>query len=345
MVLAFLLAGAPSRIPAGFDPEGVPVTDRLASWVPADAAAVFFESLAAAEEQVGGLAGSLPRVLPPLRPGSAEAGDDALARAVETLLLPPIWRANPGVRTGTRQVAIVASDPDLRRAADVALLCEVDDATLVRTHRLATFSWEDRSPRRLRVEGLDAWTEDGAVRSFFALGGGVAVWSTTRSLRDRVLAAGAGREPSLLRPDARAWALARRMFPAGGAGALLVVPDAFLARADSAPERARRAASLRCESARGAPGASCPAGGTFGAGDACSIHGPRGRPVPLGDLPAVAPGAADAPSAGDPVAAGAVPVAALWDGTRLQVLEPPGEPGRSLRAIAADAPDGALEWR
>ena len=339
--LAFLLLGdapaaPPARVPAEFDPAPVPRSDRLAAWVPADAAAVFFDSIAAAETEIAGITKALPAALPGLA-GSATGEGGALGRATEMLLLPSIWRANPAVRTGTRQVALVASDFDLGRAPDLALVVEVDDATLVRTQRAATFTWEDRTPRRLRIEGLDAWSDDGSVRSFFALEGGVAVWSTTRALRTRVLAAGASTAPSLLRPDACAWALARTAFPASEGGALLVVPDAMLARLDAAPVRARRAASLLCGAARGKPGGgACPAGGTIDpggrGGGACSVHGTAAFPTPLGDLPEAAP-TSDAAATSDPVASGAIPAAAQVVGGRIRALIPPGAPGRAFEAL------------
>ena len=342
LALAILISGdapaaPPARVPAEVDPAGVPRTDRLAAWVPADAAAVFFDSIAAAEKEIAGIAAALPGALPVLAPEKPTEGG-ALGRATEMLLLPSIWRANPAVRTGTRQVALVVSDLDLGRAPDLALVVEVDDATLVRTQRAATFTWEDRTPRRLRVEGLDAWSDDGSVRSFFALEGGVAVWSTTRALRARVLAAGAASAPSLLRPDARAWALARTAFPAAEGGALLVVPDAMLARLDAAPVRGRRAASLRCAAARSQPGGgACPSGGTIDPGGrggaSCSIHGTAAHPVPLGDLPEAAPPADGVVDPADPVASGAIPAAVQAAGGRLRALVPPGAPGRAFEAL------------
>jgi hypothetical protein len=300
-----------------------PVADRLASWVPADAAALFHGSLDEALTAGSGRAvllraafGGGPRGDGPWYAGAV---DDALGR----LLLPAIWRSNPGVRTGTRQAAVVLGDPGLERGLDLALAVEVDDATLVLSHRRATFAWEDRSPRRLLVEGLDARTEDGAVRSFFALEGGVAVWSTTRALRDRILAAGAGRIPSLLRPDPREYAAARRAFPASEGGLLAILPEGFAARANARASRAARAAALRCEAAllwiearaaagRDPPAASCPAGGTLAPGRtaSCSVHGTRAYPVPLGDLPAARPSRADGGIPEDALGRGELPRAA-----------------------------------
>jgi hypothetical protein len=331
--------------------------------VPADAAAVFFGSLREAEDAVGGLAGFLPRALPGLCGEPAEGRRDALRRAVDGLLLPTIWRSNPGVRTGTRQVAIVVSDPDVRWAPEIALLCEVDDAGLVRFHRQSTISWEDRSPRRLRVEGLDVAADDGSVRSRFALEGGIALWSTTRALRERILAAGAGRAPSLLSPPAAAYGLARRTFPPAGGGALLVVPDAFLARNGAPGVRARRAAALRCEAARllldarsvaGGKVSStdtialaCPSGGALaavpgGCGSSCAVHGTAAWPAPLGDLPeAASPEGARVPA--DALAEGAVPVAARWDGEVLDLLVPPGAAGERLLAALGTWATGVVE--
>ncbi|MCK6481467.1 MAG: hypothetical protein L6R43_15415 [Planctomycetes bacterium] len=303
-----------SPIPRDFAPDGVPVTDRLAAWVPADAAAVFFPSLREAEDLVASMEPFLSRAFPVLCGDPPGGRRDALRRAAERLLLPTIWAANPGVRTGTRQVAIVAADPDLRWGADVALVAEVDDASLVAFHRRASLRWEGRKGRTLRVEGLDAVSDDGSVRSFFGMEGGVAVWATTRDLRDRILAAGAGRGDSLLRPDRRAWAFARRTFPAEEGGALLVVPQGFLARICEPRFRARRAAALRCEAvrllldARSLAGQTvsrkdtfvlaCPAGGSLApvsgeAGSSCSLHGTASDPVPLGDLPECGPPAGD----------------------------------------------------
>ena len=351
----------PTRIPADFDPGKVVVADRLAARVPADAAAVFFGSLREAEDAVAELATFLAEALPGPCGDPPGGRRDALRRAADMLLLPTIWRSNPGVRTGTRQVALVVSDPDLRWAPDVALLCEVDDGSLVRFHRRSSLSWEDRGNRRIRVEGLDAAADDGSIRSYFAEEGGIALWSTTRSLRERILAAGVGNAPSLLSPPAREYALARRTFPAAGGGALLVVPDGFLARIHAPDSRARRAAALRCEAARLILDArslagskdpmndtvrlSCPSGGVLapraGApGASCSLHGTAEFPVPLGDLPSGACGGPALPA--DPVTAGGIPVAARWDGKELQVLVPGGEPGASV--LGCIVPADHDEW-
>jgi hypothetical protein len=295
------------RDPKAPDPAKVEVADRLASRVPVDAAVVFFGSLKEAWDAVDGLAKFLPEALPGLCGDPLGGKRDALRRAVDMLLLPTIWRSNPEVRTGTRQVALVVSDPDLRWAPDVALLCEVDDASLVLAHRKATFSWEERGKRRIRIDGLDATADDGSIRSYFALEGGVAIWSTTRSLRDRVLAAASGMSPSLLADGGEEYAFARKMFPHAEGGALLVRPQAMLRRLNAGVVRCARASTLRCEAARllldadciagksgddgGKPRWICPAGGALRgksgeAGSSCSVHGTAAFPVPLGDLPA-----------------------------------------------------------
>ena len=376
-----ILPPPPSRIPADIDSPGVPVSDRLAAWVPADAAAVFFPSLREAEDLVGGMAGFLPRALPAFCEDSPGGRREALRRAVERLLLPTVWGANPGVRTGTRQVAVVSADPDLRWGADVAFVAEVDDASLVEFHRRSSMRWEGRGSRVLRVDGLDAVADDGSIRSFFGMRGGVAVWATTRDLRDRILAAGEGKAASLLRPDARAYALARRTFPASGGGALLVVPDGFLARANSAALLAKRAAALRCEAARllldarslaggkepppGFPALACPSGGTLQpvaghAGSSCSVHGTAEDPVPLGDLPAAQappiPLGRSRPLQVLPVAARYPgPEGALYSGSELPVrkpargdtadlLVPPSAAGEALlEALRLERPDGEAE--
>ena len=336
----------PSRFPADFEAGKVEVSDRLAARVPADAAAVFFGSLTEAEVCIEGLSGFVPRALPVLGAPPAGGRDDALARAVESLLLPTIWRSNPAVQRGTRQAAVLVADPDVRGAPEVALVVEVEDASLVRFHRQSTLSFENRGTRRLRVEGLDATADDGSVRSFFALEGGIAVWSTGKAFRDRILAAAAGKAATLLTPDPRAYALARATFPPVEGQALLVVPDGFLERTNSAGIRARRAAALRCDAARLVAGTwslskaprpeglalDCPSGGTItiaagtGAG-MCSVHGNAAHRVPLGDQPAAPPVAF---AGKDPVAAGAIPLAAAWRGGDLDVLVPPGRPGEAL---------------
>ena len=86
--LLLLLAGGapPAREPSDFDPAGVPRTDRLAPWVPADAAAVFFESIASAETEIAAVAAALPDALPGLVE-EAPAGRGALDRGTEMLLL------------------------------------------------------------------------------------------------------------------------------------------------------------------------------------------------------------------------------------------------------------------
>lgn len=354
------LPAPPSRIPEDFEVGKLEVADPLAARVPADTAVALFESLKAAEDAVEGLSEFLPEALPDLCDDPPGGKRDALRRGIEMLLLPTIWRSNPGVRTGTRQIAVVAADPDLRWAPDIALVAEVDDASLVLFHRRSTLSWEDRGRRRLRVDGLDAVSDDGSVRSFFTLEGGVAIWATTRSLRDRVLAAAAGKAPTLLSPDPRAYALARRTFPAKEGGALLVVPDAFLDRVNAAESRARRAAALRCEAARllldartsaGAKGAAawkCPAGGTLmparGEGSTCSVHGSNSCPTPAGDLPAAGRTSADAVDPRDDFARGLIPVAARWKSTPLEILaidgKSPGPPPILDRSSPGPAAEG-----
>jgi len=351
------LPALPSRIPADFDPAGVPVTDRLAAWVPADAAAVFFGSLKEAEDEVGGLAQFLPRAFPVLCGDPPGGRRDALRRAREMLLLPTIWGANPNVRTGTRQVALVVSDPDVRWAPEIAFLAEVDDASLVRFHRQASLRWEERGRGVLRVDGFDAVSDDGSVRSFFALEGGVAAWSTTKALRERIVAAGMGKAPSHFRPDPRAYALARRTFPAAEGGALLVVPDGFLARVNAPEFRVLRASAMRCEAARllrdaralaGSGGLQgrgtdlrCPGGGSIvdvakAAGASCSVHGTASAPVLHGDCDTGGPSYADRPGLErcradpDPLLRGAVPVAARTRTNQIEILVPAGAAGDAL---------------
>lgn len=340
----------PSRFPEGFEAGEFKVADRLAARIPADAAAVFFDSLQEAETCVEELAKFLPRALP-VPFGDAPGGRrDALALAVDRLLLPTIWRSNPNVRRGTRQAALLAADPDLRWAPEVALVVEVEDASLVRFHRMSTISWEDRGRRHLRVDGLDVVSDDGSVRSFFGLEGGIAVWSTGRAFRDRILAAAAGRAPTLLSPDPRAYALARATFPAADGGALLVIPDAFLERANSPAVRARRAAALRCDAVRMVAAAralgrageppgcrlECPSGGTISVSSgshpvSCSIHGSALHRVPSGDLPDA--GGTTAPAEGDVVAGGAFPLAAHWGKGSREILVPPGRPGAAVLEV------------
>jgi hypothetical protein len=367
----FAFLGPPSRFPADFEPGKLEVTDRLAARIPADAAAAFFGSLEEAEVAVDQLSGLLPRVFPELC-GEPQGGKrNALQRAMAMLLLPTIWGSNPGARTGIRQVAVVVSDPDLRWAPDIAVLAEVDDADLVRFHRRSTLSWEDRGLRRMRVDGLDVVSDDGSVLSFFALEGGMAVWSTTRALRTRILETNFGRMPSLLSPPSAAYALARRTFPAKEGGALLVVPDGFLVRADAPEFRARRAQALRCEAARllldarilaGAKDPMndtvrlrCPSGGVFapvanGTGSSCSVHGTVSSPVPLGDVPPVPPGEVPAlalsTGRGHPVGDGGLPLAARWNGSGFEVFISPKEPGRHLWNVLAGLIANALgDWR
>ncbi len=360
------LPAPPPRIPADFDAGKFEVSDRLAARIPADAAVAFFGSLSEAEDAVDQLAKFLPGTLPGLCDDSPGGTRDALRRAVDMLLLPTIWRSNPGVRTGTRQIAVVASDPDLRWAPDIALVAEVDDASLVRFHRQSSLSWEDRGLRRFRVDGLDVVADDGSVRSYFALEGGVAIWATTKSLRDRILAVGSGKAPTLLSPDPRAYALARKTFPAAQGGALLVIPDAFLARLQSRELRSRRAAALRCEAVRLLRGARslagstanpkdakdlvCPAGGEIrmvpgSPGSSCSIHGSASFPTPLGDLPEGVPSgftaAALAAGGADVVLAGEIPVAVRWGGSPMEVLVPPRPVGNLMAERLATFADNA----
>jgi len=354
------------RIPGKEVPERVPVTDRLAFRVPGDAAAVFFPSLRSAEDTLEGLARFLPAVFPGVCADGPAGRRAALARAVEALLLPPVWRANPSVRTGTRQVALVVSDPDLRGAPDVALLFEVDDASLVLAHRRASFSWEGRAGRGLRVEGLDAVSDDGSIRSFFTLEGGLAIFATSRSLRDRVRGTATG-APTLLLPDGAAYETARSTFPPADVEALLVVPDAFLRRITSPEVLLPRADALRCEAARlladagslreggdsdralrGPP--ACPVDGRLdrragNTGTRCTVHGSAEFPVPLGDLPAPDPDTAAYHRAmyhllrpEDPLHRGGLPVAARWREDSLEILVPPGEAGAAcLELLVASA--------
>jgi len=345
------------RFPPGFEAGEFTVSDRLAARVPADAAAVFFGSLDEAETAVEELARFLPMALPAVFADAPGGRRDALDRAVAKLLVPTIWRSNPAVRRGTRQAALLAADPDLRWNPEIALVVEVDDASLVRFHRLSTLSFEDRGARRLRVDGLDAISDDGSVRSFFGLEGGIAVWSTGKSFRDRILAASAGKVPTLLSPDPRAYALARRTFPAADGGPLLVIPDGFLERANSASVRGRRAAALRCDAVRRVVGAralaktaaplaagvrlECPAGGGIQVAAAsaevsCAVHGSILHPVPIGDLPDGAGGLGGA--GGDLVVIAGIPVAGRWGGSSFDVLVPPGAPGIGLLGIVSPEP-------
>jgi hypothetical protein len=358
------LAAPPSRIPADFEAGKFEVVDRLAARVPADTAVAFFGSLREAEDAVDGLSKFLPEALPDLCGDPPGGKRDALRRAIEMLLLPTIWRSNPGVRTGTRQIAVVASDPDLRWAPDIALVAEVDDASLVRFYRQSTISWEDRGRRRYRVDGLDVVADDGSVRSFFALEGDVAVWATTKSLRDRIVAAAAGKAPTLLSPDPRAYALARRTFPAKEGGALLVVPDAFLARVNAGEFRARHAAALRCEAARlvrdamsraavpvpawGIPTSLCETLHLYSMGrgsSRCDRHGTAACPVPASAVPDGPMVAADAAgltalgAASDPILDGSIPIALRLRLSRnrferLDVLVAPGKAGwRAVQVV------------
>jgi hypothetical protein len=333
----------PADAPA---PAAAPLADPLAPWLPADAAAALFPSLDGARAAVDGLLHHLPRLLPRVAADPPWRRRDAFARASGSLLLPTLWGSNPYARTGLREVAVVAADPDLRGAPDVALVGIVEDASLVRAQRLATFSWEERGRRPLRVEGLDATAGDGSVRSFFALEGGVAIWATTRALRKRILDAGAGRAPSLATAPAADLRRARAAFPAAAGGALLVLPDAFVARIGRPEVRRARFDALLCEAERllvdaGRPeGRACPSGGALrpapGRGGAsCGIHGTAAFPAPLADLAGAAVAAA---APGLPADRGPFPPAAHWEGATLSVLLPAGPAGDRCFA-ALGSPD------
>ncbi len=358
--LALLALLPPAGLADGARPA--PLRDGLASWVPANAAAVFFPSLEAAASAAEILARRLPEVLPGLCAAAPDGSREPLSRMIDMLLLPTIWRTNPNVKTGTRAVALVVADPDVARAPDVALVCEVEDATRVRGHRSASLVFEDRARARFRTDDLDAWSDDGAVRSFFALEGGVAVLSTTRDLRERILAAGAGRAPSLASAAPDDLEAARTAFPAEEGDGLLVVPAAFLVRANSRELRARHALSRGCEAARvglygadlrrrAVPGAGesrltdhrCPAGGTVSAGGpagpVCALHGTTAWPVPLGDLPGARGSAEPGPWDGweSLLAEAEAFVAHLRGGTAAPVLSlllPPGARGAALDGAA-----------
>ncbi|MHC4821392.1 MAG: hypothetical protein ACYTDX_06700, partial [Planctomycetota bacterium] len=275
----------------------------LASWVPKDAAVAFFASIDEAERCIASLAGLLDRHLPALVSERGRGDRAALERAVERLLLPTIWRANPGVPTGTGAVAIVISDPDLRGAPDVALLVQVTDLGRLVSQRRASFRWES-TRTRFRTDGLDARTDDGSVRSFFGVDGGIAVFSTTKSLRRRII--DAGRSGGLPGAVDGLRLVAAQLVGDRADAAILYVPEGFLAAVDSLSLRARRMASLRCEAMRllvdgrnltgcedvfRVPGGrlECPTGGKFHVvpsrtGSTCSIHGSALHPVPLGDV-------------------------------------------------------------
>jgi hypothetical protein len=361
----------PPRGAAGLRAPPAPRSDPLLAWIPGDAAVVLFPSLPAALDAVDRLGRSLPALLPGLCGDGPWGARDALRRGMDRLLLPSAWGANPEAPTGVRSVALVVADPDLRGACEVALVAEVEDASLVLGRRRGTLSFESRGRERFRVEGLDARTDDGSVRSWFACEGGVAIWSASRDLRERVLAAGAGRAPSLCADPAASDA--RRAFPAAAGGALLVVPDGFVARAGSEALRLRREQSLFCaalmldldawslrETRAGANyrTVSCPSGGgaprwrVRDAGAFCPRHGSVANPEPLGDHGDAASGrlANDATldrarqrlaRAPDAVAEGALPIAALLpsDGRGvdgMELLVPSGAPGEALlRRLAA----------
>jgi hypothetical protein len=295
-------------LPEGSPPP--PLTEHLAAFVPADTAVAFFDSVDAADDACASMSGLLMTAFPDAFDARPDGDAALVARTIDRLGLPPIWRANPGVRTGLRRIAVVVDDVDLSGAAGVALLGEVDDLSLLLGHRRAGFRWEDGHRERFRVEGLDATTDDGSVRSHFAYESGIAVFSTSRALRERILAlvrgtpAGAAAAPRSMRETGFP-AAARGVFPKEEEDVLFLVPDAFLATAIAPHIALKRSRATRCMLERlrtdgaalrraSVPPVRCPEGGSISpragaAGASCTVHGCTAGPVPLSDVASVIP--------------------------------------------------------
>lgn len=144
-----------AAIPGPVDtPEAAPRPPEegasLAAWAPADCIYVRFRSVESAYRAVHQLDAVLGRVL--ARGGDArELGTSKLT--LHDLLLPTIWRTNPGAERGVGELAVVLAPPFRRGRLRVALVMRVVDPELHYMQTEAGLHQESQEDHLWRPEG------------------------------------------------------------------------------------------------------------------------------------------------------------------------------------------------
>ena len=134
------LAGSPVPSEPGAD---------LAAWAPAERPFARFRSVEAA----GRFAAEADRLAARLLAAEGDGRDWGTLRwALHDLLLPTIWRTNPGGETGVGECAVVFETPMTRGRSEVALLLRITDAENHRMDTLAGIGQESRPDHLWRPE-------------------------------------------------------------------------------------------------------------------------------------------------------------------------------------------------
>ncbi len=178
-------------------PPGTP----LLSWAPADTLAVRFRSIEAAL-RFADVADRLAQRLGFARGAARDYG--SLRMTLHHLLLPSIWRANPGGRKGVAECLLILRPTQTPGSLDAALVLRIIDPELHRMETVAGVALETSAPHRWRPDGdpFPARRVRSAVR---VVAGDCEIVATNAALLEHVVAEGTARSA-----DADQASLARR---------------------------------------------------------------------------------------------------------------------------------------
>ncbi len=219
-------AAPPQRRDAAF-PAGTP----LMAWAPPGTIVVHFRSVAAAYRFTD-LADRLGGAVAAARGDGRDHG--TLRLTLHHLLLPSIWKANPGGRKGVSECALIVAPPLRRGVLRAALVLRIVDPVLHDHETRAGVALETSAGHRRRPAG-DPFPEERVRTAVRAVAGDCEVVATDAALLERVLA-GPGRPARWWTPAAVA---ARSGLPAGDRSRAFTLANAAQIDVDAGAPRAR----------------------------------------------------------------------------------------------------------
>jgi hypothetical protein len=179
---------APRAEPASRRDPPLPAGAPLIAWAPGDCLVVRFRSVEAGF-RFGDLADRL--ALKCADPLGAARDHGTLRLTLHHLLLPSIWKANPGGPKGVRECALIVPPPFRPGAMRAAVVLRIVDETLHDQETQAGVALEARPDHLWRPDG-DPFPEERVRTAVRAIAGDVEVVATDAELLEAILA-GPGR--------------------------------------------------------------------------------------------------------------------------------------------------------
>jgi len=156
----------------------------LSAWAPRNCAYAHFRSVEAGYR----LAGTFDDVVAHVLAGHGDARDAATVRlTLFHLLLPTIWRTNPGVSKGVSEMGLVVVTPFVRGPLTAAVLLRIEDPVRHEMHTKAGVAIESKPGHRWRPE-RDPFPEERVRKSVRRIVGDVEIVATDPALLESLAA-------------------------------------------------------------------------------------------------------------------------------------------------------------